>query len=248
MDFFEDTPEIKGGHCFVVMPFASEFDTVFTEIKDALQQEGIDLICERADEVVRGGQVMTDVLQGLAEAELVIVDLTRQNANVFYELGIAHTVRSAESVLLITQTVTDVPFDVQSFRCIVYDTQRPDSISQLQDKLVRMVKTEILPTRFLFKLSEGQTDKSGKVLGKDRSLYSFAICNVRVATDSTQFQLDVFRHHINRPDELVYSEVQKGLAPEESVQIPRIPYILKFDCVKDNMATFCVCRPNPSVA
>ena len=37
MDFFENAPQVKGGHCFVVMPFASELDTVYSAIKAALQ-------------------------------------------------------------------------------------------------------------------------------------------------------------------------------------------------------------------
>ena len=85
---------------------------------------------------------MMDVVRNLAEAELVIVDLSGKNANVFYELGIAHTVRCAESVLLITPTMKDVPFDVQSYRCIEY-TLGPDGLRQLQDKLVQFVRTEI---------------------------------------------------------------------------------------------------------
>jgi len=39
---------------------------------------------------------------------------------VFYELGIAHTVKASESVLLITQTMKDVPFDLQPYHCIQY--------------------------------------------------------------------------------------------------------------------------------
>lgn len=247
MDFFENAPAVKGGHCFVVMPFAIELDEVYSAIKAALQVEGLDVISHRADEVVGGGPVMMDVVRNLAEAELVIVDLTRRNANVFYELGIAHTVRCAESVLLITQTMKDVPFDVQSYRCIEY-TLRPDGLSRLQDKLVQFVKAEILPTRFVFRLAKGQTGESEKVLGEDRSLYSFAVCDVMLARDSAQIRLDVFRHRVNAPAERVYSEPQPGLAPGESVPIPRIPYALKLDDASPEEAVFCVCRPEPPVA
>ena len=57
-------------------------------------------------------------------------------------------------------------------------------MSQLQDKLVHFLKTEILPTPFLFTLAEGQTRESEKVLGEDRSLYSFAIGDVMLAWDA----------------------------------------------------------------
>jgi hypothetical protein len=247
MDFFENAPAVKGGHCFVVMPFAGELDKVYSAIQAALQVEGLDVIAHRADEVVGGGPVMMDVVRNLAVAELVIVDLTGKNANVFYELGIAHTVRCAESVLLITQTMKDVPFDVQSYRCIEY-ALGADGLSQLQDKLVQFVKTEILPTRFLFRLAEGQSCASEKVLGEDRSLYSFAICDVMLARDSAQFRLDVFRHHLSSPAERVYSQQQPGLHPGERVPIPRIPYALTLDDASPENAVFCVCRPEPPAA
>lgn len=246
MDFFENAPAVKGGHCFVVMPFASELNDVFSAIKAALQVEKLDVIPHRADEIVGGGSVMVDVLRNLAEAELVIVDLSGNNANVFYELGIAHTVRCAQSVLLITQNIKDVPFDVKSYRCIEY-TLSPNGLSQLQDKLVRFVKEEVLPTRFVFKLGEGDTSKSAKITGEDRFQYSFEICEVSLARDSVQFLLNVFRHPFNRPAERVYSKPQLGLKAEGIVPIPRTPWALKFHGVEQetSKAAFCVCNPNP---
>src|SRR5262245_44804786 len=91
---------------------------VLHTMKSALKK--FDIEWHRADEVIRGGEVMTDVLNGLATAELVIVDLTERNPNVFYELGIAHTTRCVESVWLLTQHMENVPFDVSHYRCIKY--------------------------------------------------------------------------------------------------------------------------------
>ena len=246
MDFFENAPAVKGGHCFVAMPFASELNEVFSAIKAALQVENLDVIPHRADEIVGGGPVMDDVLRNLAEAELVIVDVSGNNPNVFYELGIAHTVRCAQSVLLITQTIKDVPFDVKSYRCIEY-TLNQSGLTQLQDKLVRFLKEEILPTRFVFKLGEGETGKSDKVTGNDRFQYSFEICEVSLARDSVQFLLNVFLHRSDLPPERVESETILGLKPEGTVPIPRIPWALKFHGVevKTSQAMFCVCKPDP---
>ena len=247
-DFFEDAPAVKGGQCFVVMPFARKFDEVYTAIKSALEVEELGIICHRADKVVRGGEVMKDVLHDLAEAELVIVDLTGKNANVFYELGIAHTVRCAESVLLITQTMKHVPFDVQHYRCIKY-TLGDDGLMELRNKLAQMVKTEILPTRFVFRLAAGQVgDSYDKIPGEDRRfLYSFKICDVMLARDSAQFRLDVYQHQGNLPAERVYSEFH-GLQREERMPVPRTLYALKLDAASPDEAAFCICRPNPSAA
>ena len=90
---------------FVLMPFAPDFDDVFTSIIRApLEAEGFTV--ERVDESRGTRNIMHDVLQGIALADLVIADLTGANPNVFYELGIAHALgvvsrdvvpRSAES-------------------------------------------------------------------------------------------------------------------------------------------------------
>lgn len=52
-------------------------------------------------------------------ARIVIADLTGKNPNVFYEVGVAHTV--GENVILITQRIEDVPFDLRHLRHIQYE-------------------------------------------------------------------------------------------------------------------------------
>jgi hypothetical protein len=53
------------------------------------------------------------------KTSFLIADLTGRNANVFYELGLAHALK--KDVILITQKIEDVPFDLRHYRCIVYD-------------------------------------------------------------------------------------------------------------------------------
>ena len=200
-DYFEHKYDVRGGHCFFVMPFAKEFDDVYSTISSALEQEELRVECHRADEIVGGGEVMTDVLRNLAEAELIIADLTGDNPNVFYELGIAHTVRCKEAVLLIRQTGSDVsrdrkiPFDVQHYRRIEYQPG-PDGLLELGNKLAEMVRNDILPTRFTFDLREGESSPPVEISGEDgRSSYSFQICDVHLTHDrAAKFRLDVHQH------------------------------------------------------
>lgn len=49
----------------------------------------------------------------------MIADLTGRNPNVFYELGIAHAV--SNKTIMTAQQIEDVPFDLQSYRVILYD-------------------------------------------------------------------------------------------------------------------------------
>jgi|SRR5262245_17839076 len=243
-DYFEDTPAVVGGRCFVAMPFSTEFSKdVYGAISSSLRE--FDITCYRADEVIRGGHVMLDVLSGLAEAELVIVDLTGSNPNVFYELGIAHTIRCAESVWLITQHMKNVPFDVNHYRCIEYELG-DHGLIELRNALAQLVKKEILPSRLIYRWTENKEGvTSDRLLGEDRKLYSFSICDVLPGRDTAQFRLIVFRHYPGLPPEQVYNEVQEPLQPGETAPIPKVPWSIKLHEASPDEALFCVCRPEP---
>src|SRR5439155_4691700 len=47
-------------------------------------------------------------------------DLTGQNPNVFYELGVRHALHPR--TILIAQSLDDIPSDLREYRTIVYDT------------------------------------------------------------------------------------------------------------------------------
>jgi hypothetical protein len=246
-EFFENTPAVVGGRCFVAMPFSVGFSKeVYGAICSALKE--FDITCYRADEVIRGGEVMTDVLSGLAEAELVIVDLTDSNPNVFYELGIAHTIRCAASVWLITQHMRDVPFDVNHYRCVEY-ALGDHGLSELRNELAKLVKREILPSRLVYRWTENKEGMmSDRLLGEDRKLYSFSICDVLPGRNTVQFRLVVFQHHPRLPPKQVYSKVQKALQPGETVPIPKVPWAIKLHEASPGEALFCVCRPELKTA
>ena len=59
-----------------------------------------------------------DILELIHHSAFVICDLSERNANVFYELGIAHA--WGKVVIPITQNSADVPFDLQHHRYLRY--------------------------------------------------------------------------------------------------------------------------------
>ena len=66
---------------------------------------------------------MADVWRGIYGPRLVIADCTGKNPNLFYEIGMAHTI--GKPVILITQKQQDVPFDLQATRYIRYQYTPP---------------------------------------------------------------------------------------------------------------------------
>lgn len=105
--------------CFVVMPFGDDdLQIVYEDFVKPTVQE-CKLECERGDDVFGSNIIMDDILRSIHAADLVLADLTRRNANVFYEVGIAHAI--GKPVLLIAQSIEDVPFDLRHRRVLLYD-------------------------------------------------------------------------------------------------------------------------------
>lgn len=112
---------VEKNRCFFLMPFAHEFDVVYGTIKKALNENN--MICNRADEIFGSTPVLTKILTEIMKSQYIIVDLTNSNPNVYYELGIAHTLKEARNVLLIKQKDYKPPFDISHLTYIEYDKQ-----------------------------------------------------------------------------------------------------------------------------
>lgn len=80
---------------------------------------------------------MEKVWEGICAAELIIADCTEKNPNVFYEIGMAHTV--GKKVVLITRSDKDIPSDIKHFDYIpyIYD---PEGAEALIEKLRTFLK------------------------------------------------------------------------------------------------------------
>jgi hypothetical protein len=122
---------------FMLMPFESTLTRVYNDIIRPTV-EGCGVTLTRADDFFRVGEVMKDVWIRLNEADFIIADVTGRNPNVFYELGICHTL--GKPVIILTQDIEDVPFDIRHLRVIVYNTQY-DRIPDLTNHLSKAVGT-----------------------------------------------------------------------------------------------------------
>ncbi|HVO55806.1 MAG TPA: hypothetical protein VMT37_15460 [Solirubrobacterales bacterium] len=113
------------------MPFAENFDVAFDGlIRPALEEVGYEV--RRADSVIDQRNVLSDIVLGIDGAELIVADLTGQNPNVFYELGIAHGL--GVPTVMIAQALKEVPFDLTSYRVKEY-SMRFDEAEGLQEFL-----------------------------------------------------------------------------------------------------------------
>jgi len=107
---------------FVIMPFRPELEPIFSDHIKVVAKK-MKLSVKRGDDFFSAHDVMKDVWNGICNAKAVIADCTGRNPNVFYEMGIAHTV--GKPVILITQDSKDVPFDIRSIRYLEYKYTPP---------------------------------------------------------------------------------------------------------------------------
>ena len=114
--------------CFVISPIGKEGTDIYSDfkevldyiIKPAFEESGYSHKVIRADEIDRSGSFIKDILESIYSAHIVIADLTGQNPNVFYELGVRHSLRPR--TILIARNLDDIPSDLREYRTIIYDT------------------------------------------------------------------------------------------------------------------------------
>lgn len=93
---------------FMIMPFSEDFMALFEELRNRFADK---YEFTNAGDMDNQQSIIRSIIEGLEKADVVIADLTNRNANVFYELGLAHAMN--KKVIIITQ-VTKI-FSVTQF-------------------------------------------------------------------------------------------------------------------------------------
>ena len=109
-------PSAKG-LVFVAMPFAEEFEDVYQfGIYETVRRHGF--VCEQVGQAAFTGDILQRIREKIANAELVIADLTHSRPNVYLEVGYAWG--RQVPVVIIAREGEDLHFDVQGHRTIIY--------------------------------------------------------------------------------------------------------------------------------
>lgn len=107
---------------FVAAPFSVQFDAISSN-HIAPIAKSLGWTCGGARDVFTATSIMGDIWSLILKSQLVIAECTGRNPNVFYEMGIAHTL--GKPVILLTQVGDDVPFDLRHVRYILYEYTPP---------------------------------------------------------------------------------------------------------------------------
>lgn len=122
---------------FIAMPFKyDEYNLIYNSyIKPILTKMNFEPV--RVDEKTTSGDVMECVWKEINESAFVIADVSTANANVLYEIGIAHTL--GKEVIILTDCTEEVPFDIRKNRYLNYKTDSEGSIQVMKRTLENVI-------------------------------------------------------------------------------------------------------------
>ncbi len=122
----------------MVMPFSDDIVRQAYEhcVKAIFKSKGVEI--RKADEIFSTNPVYDDIVQEIQNAQIIVVDISGKNTNVFYELGIAHTLKQSQTIILTHDEYKEMPFDIAHFRIIHYDNTIAGS-SRLKKSLSKTI-------------------------------------------------------------------------------------------------------------
>jgi nucleoside 2-deoxyribosyltransferase len=124
---------------FMVMPFLENLKPVYNDhIQKVAGKLGVSIA--RGDDFFTSNSIISDIWNAINSCKIVIADCTGRNPNVFYEIGIAHTI--GKPVIFLAQNKDDIPFDTQHLRHIIYEFT-PRGMAEFEKKLTTTLKREV---------------------------------------------------------------------------------------------------------
>lgn len=132
-------------HVFIVRPFGTKKEINFDQMERDLIRPVLDTLGWQGDttgEIFEAGNIRAGMMDLLLTADLVIADISIHNANVFYELGVRHSLRHRPTVLIRCKG-DEVPFDLKTDRYLQYDLSTEQVAEESRQSLLRTLRDTI---------------------------------------------------------------------------------------------------------
>ncbi len=123
---------IKDKSVFCLMPFHKKFNKIYETLQLTCSKNGYD--CYRSDTPFIPGKVLQQIIKMMFDAQLIVAVLDGKNPNVFYEIGIAHSIGKTVILIANMSIVNEIPFDLRSDRLLLYSSQE-DLSKKMSDVL-----------------------------------------------------------------------------------------------------------------
>lgn len=130
--------------CFILSPIGGE-NTKIRKRADKIYEKVIKPVIEpkykalRADEIHETGLITRQVIQHIINDPLVIADLSMKNPNVFYELGIRHTLKKPTILIMTKKKGEESPFDTYISRTIYYNINSNKNILKARKDISKKI-------------------------------------------------------------------------------------------------------------
>lgn len=173
----------------MIMPFGQEVvDTVYKRCVKPICDE-LDLEIRHAGELFGTTPIYNDILREIQDATIIVADISGRNPNVFYELGIAHTIKQDRTIIITNDGFESAPFDVQHFRIIGYEdtiTGGDEFKESLNKTIIGLLEDILTQKSDEFALVFQVCDSFGN-LGNLMSLFAIKYAGVKVSTHDRIF-------------------------------------------------------------
>lgn len=124
---------VEDGFVTCLMPFNRQYNRIYECIKEVCRAN--DCQCHRSDDKYTPNSILKYTMELILKSQVIIAVLDGRNANVYYEVGIAHSI--GKTVILVNNVsrFKDTPFDIKGNRIVLYK-----DIPNLHMQLDRILK------------------------------------------------------------------------------------------------------------
>lgn len=103
---------------FCITPFHKKFERTYDAVNQACIKVGY--TCVRSDTPYNPGKILQQIVELLLKSQLIVAVLDGKNPNVFYEIGIAHSIGKTVILIANSNKINEIPFDLRSDRLLLY--------------------------------------------------------------------------------------------------------------------------------
>ncbi len=110
----------------ILGPWDPDSQQLYNTIAATLRDFGIEVIEALGDS---GPKLQYAILKGIQSSDFVVADVSQQNPNVMYEIGLAQGMKKP-TILLVSRKSKGIPADLEGSLFVVYDSERPESLRE----------------------------------------------------------------------------------------------------------------------
>lgn len=126
--------KIQGDLAFVLTSFHNDFTHTYNLVVDVCKKMKLTAI--RGDEKFIEKDILKHIIKCIVKSRVVIANLDGRNPNVFYELGIAHTLN--KPTILLANIKTEIPIDINNQYLILYENE-DELCNKLTETLLKVL-------------------------------------------------------------------------------------------------------------